>query len=862
MKKIMKRGLFVLTGIGLLACYLAVETCAQAGEGMVKRLGEELTPVSDWQEMIPIGNELFLKSFLCSRSQADVIRPVYSNLGDGQAINQKGLPYFEFVINGELISSEDKLWVFTELKERPLENGGIEYTLEFEGRSGVVNGLGISIRQQVFPASTLVREQLRLHSTEKEFTLNKHQGALHFVFPGYSLKLKESEKTESVEFRMASWEQRPPDFDQDKQGNHMYYPEINRYHPGDSLQLFKGPFHILSSDSLSWLTAYEHASQDHTGGMLDEEKTGSGRLINDAMQGTKGVFHFPLKDEDFLFLGIATRSENNQVAISVEVRRGAYLDGEVIGPQDPYESVWTATAFYGNKNLERGKEIIRTYLFNQICENQVSRQPEFYYNTWGMQREDPGRPLRGILTYERIFEEIESAARLGIDIFVLDDGWEQAMGIWTPHKDRLPEGLKPIKEKLDVYGIKLGLWFSPMGIDSSSARYKNHPEWVIKDSEGNPIQAQWGHPAFDFVSDFFDLFIQDCKAMIDQGCRFMKWDAINTFYSSLPGLHHGSAAYTPEERRARYEYLLPIYVTKAMEILTAYEPELIIEIDVTEARRVMIGLAPLSQGKLFFMNNGASTYNDYSTYRTKSMRTIAHAYAGFIPLELFTYASYPHNMAGAMKYNVASALLAGHGFWGDLSLMSGMDLDYVGRQVEKSKRVLPFIAESLPLVDGKVGDSPEIYRVINEEESAGQMIAFSSDTASYRLEQSLASGKFLAALNQPYHLKDGSLEMDLRFPEKETGKAIFFLPNEGTQISITSSSVALTEARLAGHSLLYVAEGAGEQVICWPVDLGKPEISGSSLLESELYQEANYYLIHIFMKGKGSVELDYSPLKK
>ena len=176
--------------------------------------------------------------------------------------------------------------------------------------------------------------------------------------------------------------------------------------------------------------------------------------------------------------------------------------------------------------------------------------------------------------------------------------------------------------------------------------------------------------------------------MIDQGCRFMKWDAINTFYSSLPDLDHGSNKYSKEELRARYEYLLPIYVVRAMEVLTDYEPELIIEMDVTEARRVMVGLAPRSQGKLFWMNNGASWYNDYTTFRTQSMRTIANEFGGIIPLELFTYANYPQNERGAMKYNVNNSLLAGHGFWGNLQLMNSEERKWVGKQVEMSKKVL------------------------------------------------------------------------------------------------------------------------------------------------------------------------------
>lgn len=249
-----------------------------------------------------------------------------------------------------------------------------------------------------------------------------------------------------------------------------------------------------------------------------------------------------------------------------------------------------------------------------------------------MVKEKGNELLRESLTYERIFEEIDYAAQLGVDIFVLDDGWEQMQGVWKPHKERFPEGLAPIKAYLDKYAIKFGLWFSPMGIDSASSRYKQNPEWVIKDSEGQPVVAQWGHLALDFVSDFFDLFIEDCKKRIDDGVLFFKWDAINTFYSDLPDLHHGSDKYLKQERRERYEYLLPIYVTRAMEILTDYEPNLVIEIDLTEARRVMIGLAPLSQGKLFFMNNGASGYNDYTQFRAMSTRAMSHKYKGIIPL--------------------------------------------------------------------------------------------------------------------------------------------------------------------------------------------------------------------------------------
>jgi hypothetical protein len=654
------------------------------------------------QNIIVIENNVISKVFKFSKEKPGAINvAIYMNPQKELLTLEKPQPYFEFVINNQVVTANDPVWIFREQTTRKMGNGGTEHQLTFAGAIPPVKDLQIVLFQQIFPKSALMREKLEIKTEIQTFKLNKKEGKLHFKFPVYTIQNKTESPVELTEIRIATWEKEPITFGEKNKGNHMYYPDIRNYEINGPLSPVKGPVSIVSNGNINWFTAYEHASQDNLNGLFDEQKKGSGNLVNDAMQGTKGVFNFPVSENDFKFLGIGANAVKNEIHVAVNMLRGGYLDGEEISKEHPYSTVWTATGFYFGKNPEEGKWMLRHYLFNQICEKPASRVPEFYYNTWGMQRQDQNKPLRGILTYERIFEEIEYAAELGVDIFVLDDGWENTQGEWFPHKERLSDGLAPIKERLDKHGIKMGLWFSPMGIDSTTQRYKAHPEWVIKDSNGNPIQAQWGHPAFDFVSGFFDLFVEDCKKLIDQGCRFMKWDAINTFYSSLPNLEHGSKNYSEAERRARYEYLLPIYVVRAMEILTDYEPELIIEMDLTEARRVMVGLAPLSQGKVFWMNNGASWYNDYTTFRTKSMRTIANEFAGIVPLELFTYANYPQNESDAMKYNVHNSLLAGHGFWGNLQLMTPEERDWVKSQVILSKKVLPYITNTKPEVISK-----------------------------------------------------------------------------------------------------------------------------------------------------------------
>ena len=797
-------------------------------------------------KLLVIENELISKTFQFSKNTADEITVLLFDKVGSKKINiTSSQSYFEFVINNQVISSKDKLWVFRSENTREMGNGGTEHILTFEGIEGNVEGLQVILFQQIFPGSTLIREKLELRTNGKSLKLNKKDNKLHFRFPIYTFKNRINDRVESTEIRIASWEKNPISFGDNKKGNHMYYPNILTKKITQNRSTVKGPISIFSNSNFSWLTAYEHASQDGLNGMFDKQKMGSGNQINDAMQGIKGVFNFPIHDDDFKFLGISNQLNNDNIIVSVDILRGGYLDGEIIDKGHPYSTVWIASGFYNGNNLEAGKAMIRNYLYNQICEKPASRIPEFYYNTWGMQRENKSKPLRGILKYERIFKEIDNAAELGVDIFVLDDGWNNAQGDWYPNSERFSEGLAPIKKHLDKYDIKMGLWYSPMGIDSTTQRYKKHQEWVVKDSEGNPIMAQWNHPAFDFVSDFFNIFIDDCKNMVDQGCRFMKWDAINTFYSSLPNLLHGSDSYSEEEIRARYEYLLPIYVVRAMEILTDYEPELIIEMDLTEARRVMVGLISLSQGKHFWMNNGASWYNDYTTYRTQSMRTIANEFAGIIPLELFTYANYPQNIEGCMEYNVNNSLLAGHGFWGNLQLMTSDEKKWTGQQVKLSKKVLPYLVNVNPEVIGKVGDSPEIYSIVNSEEAAGQIIVFTENPIEKSYSTEINSTKLLAVLNQSYIVENNQLKLNLNLNKKESSVAVFVLPNNGAYISIQYSTSPILNAQLKNNKLEYLIGSPGEQIVIWNKKNGKPLIEKSQGVTYEIKEEIDVFKIKI-----------------
>ncbi len=776
--------------------------------------------------------------------------------------------YFEFVINGKQVSSLHPVWQYEGYRLREMGNGGTEITIRLSARKGHASGLELEVYQQIFPGSTLLREKLViLNDSGKRRVLNKKDNQLHFIFPQYHLKTKDELTVKEIRIASfanelidvdehASFDERFTDGkfnDHNLAYNHMYHPQVNQFAltPDSEALLTKGPINIIRSEGFQWISTYEHASQDDLRGIISNvsaDDKGQQALLLDAAQGTRGVFNFQLKARDFHFLGFGIQPGVSGTGIAITALRGAYLDGERIDSRHPYASVWTTSAFASDTTQATSRRMIHDYLWKWICEYDASRKPEFYFNTWGTQRWVSSKKLDGLrdfMTEENIIEEIRRAADLNIDLFVLDDGWEQAQGVWVPHPERLPNGLAPIKRVLDEYGIKMGAWISPMGIDSTAERFKRHPEWVIRDSKGNPIGAQWDHPAFDFVSSFRDTLVEDCKKLVDQGVRFFKWDAINTFYSTLPDLHHGSSSYTEEERRARYEYLLPIYVVEAMQAITDYNPEVVIEIDLTEARRVMTGLAIFSQGKAFWMNNGASGYNDYSSYRAKSMRTIPNQYAGIIPLELFTYANYPHAQEKSMRYNVNTSLIAGHGFWGALQDTREDNREWIGAQVAKAKRVLPDLTGVMPNVLGRVGDSPEIYELINEETGAGMVIGFSGSAMNYEHQAAVPAESVLGVLNHAYSIQNNEISIPFDFPMPESTREAFIIPNQDAGVTIQSSTCWLDELSWKDDRLTWQTGAAGKQMIKWDKSAGTPSWEADSSIKITMEEKGSAYYISV-----------------
>jgi alpha-galactosidase len=97
------------------------------------------------------------------------------------------------------------------------------------------------------------------------------------------------------------------------------------------------------------------------------------------------------------------------------------------------------------------------------------------------------------ISEEIIIENLEAYTSRGItiDTFQIDDGWQTYVGDWLSIKPSFPKGMKFIASSIKSKRFKAGLWLAPFICDKKSAVFREHPEWLLKDSEGRPVPAGW-----------------------------------------------------------------------------------------------------------------------------------------------------------------------------------------------------------------------------------------------------------------------------------------------------------------------------------------------------------------------------------
>ena len=134
------------------------------------------------------------------------------------------------------------------------------------------------------------------------------------------------------------------------------------------------------------------------------------------------------------------------------------------------------------------------------------------------------------------------------DIFQIDDGYESKVGDWLfVDKEKFPSGLEPIVKAVKDAKYHPGLWLAPFVCERESALFSDHPDWLLKDGEGNPVFAggNWsGAYALDFKK-------QEVKDYIEESISFYKKMGFSFF--KLDFLY--AVCMVPDENRTRAEIM-------------------------------------------------------------------------------------------------------------------------------------------------------------------------------------------------------------------------------------------------------------------------------------------------------------------
>lgn len=727
---------------------------------------------------------------------------------DGNTVTAAAeLPYFELCINGKTVSSLTPIWKYVGEKTETLSNGGTIHSYQFKAVK-MLRGLNVFIDRECFPSGSLIRERMRLSADRPGLRLTNLDGKNHLVFPQYSFTATDGARAEEI--RIGRFETKT-----NLECNHMFHPDRFPVKAGTDITEVKGPFVVCETGGCKIVTAYEHASQDNT---FMNEKNVKKSEGNDAQQGVEGNQGI-ITDDDLWFIGTGIgRTGAGSIRLYDRIRRGGYIDGEKIPTEGCYETVWTMLSVIGAG--ESVSDAIQYYLQAQITDHEASRKPVFYYNTWGMQRDMPKNQLRSCLTEERLEKDIEYCREMGIERFILDDGWQAGFGLWQADPRKFPDGIGKMVKKINDAGMEAGVWLSLLAVGKESELSRLHPEWRISDKNGSPLLVQWGNPGFDIESGFYYVLLDALKALVDQGVRFFKWDAVSTMSSANAGLDHGDESATVKERVDRYNYLFPFYVTRLARELKEYNRDVVVELDLTEHWRCMIGLMTLQESKFFWINNGASKYGDYSTYRTKSIRAGLNEFSGIFPPEVFTYAVYPMDISGALKYNVNSVLMAGHGFWGNLDKTTESDRTYIRSQLDKAKKVLPY-TQGWPMKSvGAMAGTPEIYSQTNTEAGYALVTAFASSpwNGSYSVE--VSPEKVMAVLGTGYSCSGNGVDLNLDLSGQDASTAAFILGAQSGAPRITGATCALDDVIAGDGGLIVLPSADGTITVAFP---GSPD---------------------------------------
>ena len=179
---------------------------------------------------------------------------------------------------------------------------------------------------------------------------------------------------------------------------------------------------------------------------------------------------------------------------------------------------------------------------------------------------------------DKLYHIAEEAKNIGLDMFVLDDGWFGkrdndfcALGDWVVNEEKIKGGLPALAERIHGLGLKFGLWVEPEMINEDSDLYREHPDWALK-IPGRAMNRSRHQLNLDITRKEVRAHVMNQIFSVLDACKvdYVKWDmnrsVDNVFSAALPRECQGEVY---------HRYVLAVY--EMMESLVQRYPDLLFE---------------------------------------------------------------------------------------------------------------------------------------------------------------------------------------------------------------------------------------------------------------------------------------------
>lgn len=179
---------------------------------------------------------------------------------------------------------------------------------------------------------------------------------------------------------------------------------------------------------------------------------------------------------------------------------------------------------------------------------------------------------------QKILSLAEDSKELGVELFVLDDGWfgkrdddTTSLGDWFVDKRKLPNGLTALANKVTDLGLDFGLWFEPEMISKVSELYKTHSDWLIQ-VPGRRLSHGRNQYVLDFSREEVVDYIFEMMAEIlrDAPITYVKWD-MNRYMTEIGS----NVLPANRQKEVAHRYILGVY--DLYERLTSEFPKVLFE---------------------------------------------------------------------------------------------------------------------------------------------------------------------------------------------------------------------------------------------------------------------------------------------